>query len=98
MIVSNQDKKLTQGKDDKKLAESTNKLAESIKGVLDEKKLAIITTALQKTNNTKDVHDLISEIKLLRETIENNNIREWKVDIERDSKGLISSLRYYAEK
>jgi len=96
MITSNQDKKLPQGEDAKKLTESTNKLVDSIKGVLNEKKLTIITTALQKTNNSNDAHELISEIKLLRETIENNNIREWKVEIERDSRGFISSLRYNA--
>jgi hypothetical protein len=97
MITSNQDKKPVQG-EDKKLVESTQKLTDSIEGILDEKKLAAITKSLEKIDSSGDIEKLTNEIKSLKEVIENNSIREWKVNIERDKYGFIASLKYIAVK
>jgi hypothetical protein len=97
MITSNQDKKPVQS-DDKKLVESTQKITASIDHILDEKKLAVIVKSLEKIDSSDDIENLTKEIKSLKETIENNSIREWKVDVERDKYGSIASLRYIAVK
>lgn len=89
---------ITSNKDKSKAVDPAKSIADSIRGVLDDKKMAAINKAIEKVGVSQDLQELVTELKELKAVIENNSSREWKVEIQRDSKGFISSLRYYADK